>query len=697
MTFPGDYVERVYAGVLGKIIGVYLGRPVENLSYEQIMAELGEIRYYVNQQRGFPLIVTDDDISGTFTFLRALPDHGYTLQLTAEQIGWTWLNYLIEQKTVLWWGGFGNSSEHTAYLRLKHGIPAPRSGSAQLNGSIIANQIGAQIFIDGWALVSPGDPEGAASLARKAASVSHDQDAIYAAQVLAAMEAQAFVESDINHLIDTGVNFIPKDSIIYRMIGDIREWHAQDHDWRKTRERIAAQYGYKDFGGNVHVVPNHALIILGLLYGSGDFNESLMITNTCGWDADCNSGNIGCLLGIRNGLAGLDGTVDWRGPVSDRMFLPTADGGRCVTDALTETYHIVNIARTMNSEPVITPKGGAQFHFELPGSVQGFQVTAGSAAIQNAAGHSKKGERSLQITVNGGGVVRIQTGTFPSPEDLKTKSYEMVASPTLYPGQEVFSGVWCGEQNAAALGVRLAIAYYDGDDQPVHTCGEKILLAPGDYRQLRWAVPKLFGQPVYAVGLEIEGQGTLFLDDLGWHGVPSTVFSRPKSSLPWPGGLLWRFSWVNAMDQWDYLFPDAFRLTQNEGRGLVITGKREWQDYQVSARVRPTIAKAAGIALRIQGLRRFYALQLTGDATARLLKVMDQQETVLGEQPFAWQEWQEYDISLEATGSRMRGWVEDRLLFDIIDNDNPLTEGALGLVLEEGHMVVNEVKLNPVF
>ena len=29
MSLPADYAERVYAGVLGKLIGVYLGRPFE--------------------------------------------------------------------------------------------------------------------------------------------------------------------------------------------------------------------------------------------------------------------------------------------------------------------------------------------------------------------------------------------------------------------------------------------------------------------------------------------------------------------------------------------------------------------------------------------------------------------------------------------------------------------------------------------
>ncbi len=76
MTFQADYIERVYAGVLGKLIGVYLGRPFEGWSYETIMERLGEINYYVHEKLDVPLIVTDDDISGTFAFLKAMPDCG---------------------------------------------------------------------------------------------------------------------------------------------------------------------------------------------------------------------------------------------------------------------------------------------------------------------------------------------------------------------------------------------------------------------------------------------------------------------------------------------------------------------------------------------------------------------------------------------------------------------------------------------
>ncbi len=129
MSTPSDYLERVYAGVLGKIIGVYLGRPFEGWTYQRITSELGEIWDYVHERFNVPLIVADDDISGTFTFLRALPDHGGTADITAEQIGKTWLNYIVEDRSILWWGGMGNSTEHTAYLRLKAGRnrSAPKS------------------------------------------------------------------------------------------------------------------------------------------------------------------------------------------------------------------------------------------------------------------------------------------------------------------------------------------------------------------------------------------------------------------------------------------------------------------------------------------------------------------------------------------------------------------------------------------
>jgi len=62
------------------------------------------------------------DISGVL-FYRALEDNGYPTDISATDIGDTWLNYIVEDKTVLWWGGLGRSTEHTPFSALKDGIP----------------------------------------------------------------------------------------------------------------------------------------------------------------------------------------------------------------------------------------------------------------------------------------------------------------------------------------------------------------------------------------------------------------------------------------------------------------------------------------------------------------------------------------------------------------------------------------------
>jgi ADP-ribosylglycohydrolase len=683
MALPNDYAERVYAGVLGKLIGVYLGRPFEGWTYKQILKELGEIDYFVNERIPWkpPLVVTDDDITGTFTFLRALPDYCNSLDLTPVQIGQTWLNYIIEERTILWWGGFGNSTEHTAYIRLKNGVEAPASGSIEMNGAIIAEQIGAQIFIDGWAMVAPGNPELAADLAKRAASVSHDGEAIYASQVLAAMEAQAFLESDINKLLDVGVSFIPKDSVIYRMIADIRDWHAAEPDWHTGRAKIAGLYNYENYGGNCHMVPNHGLIILGLLYGDSDFSKSMLVVNTAGWDTDCNSGNLGCLLGIKDGLDTFDHGKDWRGPVADRLYLPAADSGRSITDAVIETQHIVNMGRALAGKEPITPKNGARFHFELPGSVQGFRSADETTQLENVEGNSQKGKRSLKISFLG--QETISTPTFILPGELGMEGYKLLASPTLYSGQKVQAG-FNAEQDTQ---IRLFIKVYNKDDKLDMVYGPEVALLKETYKETDWIIPNTHSQPIAEIGFECTGtSGHLYLDYLTWDGEPKVTLTRPFGSKePWSPPLVWRQAWVDGMDLWEVWWPEPFRLVQNEGRGLLMQGTREWQDYDVEADITPWLMDAAGIGARVQGLKRFYALQLVDGKKVRLLKTLDG-DSILAEKDFDWETYGTYQLKIQVSGNLIQAWIDDELQFEIVDEENPLQGGGVAYVVDQGHI-----------
>ena len=688
---PGDYVERVYAGVLGKMIGVYLGRPFEGWTYEQITARLGEINGYVHERLGKPLIVTDDDLTGTFTFLRALADYDYKPDLTPAQIGRTWLNYIIKDRTILWWGGVGNSTEHTAYTRLKSGIPAPRSGSIELNGKIVAEQIGAQIFIDGWGMVAPGDPELAADLARRAASVSHDGEAIYGAQVIAAMEALAFVESDLNKLMETAVRLIPSDSTVYRLISEIRDWHAHESDWRVARSRLAAQFGYDKFGGNCHIIPNHGLIILSLLYGNDDLRRALMIVNTSGWDTDCNSGNVGCLLGIKNGLAGIETIADLRKPLEDRLYLPTADGGRAITDAVQETYAVVNAGRALNQLPPLAPKGGARFHFSLPGSIQNFHTEDPNITIHNAhVDDHHYLALNYQLSPQIPGFAGTDTFIPPSAKDMP--GYELLASPTLYPGQTVRVRLrTAADQSTVQAG--LYLRHYGATDDLVLFCGPMQAILPGQSIDLTWEIPGFGSDPIAEVGIWMESEmavtGTLYLDTLTWDGEPQVKWETPQHQ-----GKMWYRAWVDAVDHYFTGVPEMCRLAQDEGRGLLIHGTRQWKNIEVEATITPYMAKRFGLAIRVQGLQRYYALLLDGRGKVELVRACGE-ETVLAETTFEWRNNEPVHLRLHVVENELQGWVDEIRVTAAVDSDSTLLEGGIALVIEEGCICVHHVQVQP--
>ena len=109
----------------------------------------------------------------------------------------------------------------------------------------------------------------------------------------------------------------------------------------------------------------------------------------------------------------------------------------------------------------------------------------------------------------------------------------------------------------------------------------------------------------------------------------------------------WKKAWIYALDSserfdtWDY-WTQAYRLIQNEGRGLLIQGTHDWLDYQLAATAMPRLCEAGGIAVRVQGLQRYYALLLDRERT-RIVRVLDG-ETVLAETDTGWSVEQNYDL-----------------------------------------------------
>lgn len=706
-AIPEDYLHKVYAGVLGKLIGVCLGRTFENWTYQQILKTLGPIHYYVHEKFNQPCVVIDDDISGTFTFIKAFEEHGIKADLSSEEIGKTWLNNVIEKRSVFWWGGNGISTEHTAYLNLKKGILAPRSGSIDVNGQTLAEQIGAQIFIDGWAMVAPGNPSLAARLAQAAARVSHDGEAVHAAMLWAAMEAEAFVSKDIGHLLDTGLSFIPSASMVAKLISDIRGWVKQDGDWQATRQRIEDEYGYHKYDGICHVIPNHGVMILALLYGGHSFHEAMHIVNTCGWDTDCNSGNVGCLVAIMHGFSGFDGGPNWRQPVADQALISSADNGAGINNAAQVAFEVAKIgARLAGQEPPETPS--ARYHFSLPGSVQGFKVTRSPPGLTSIRQEESNGDAYLRIDIDGLNSdqepIDVSTPTFTPAEVLSvSRHYDMMASPLIYPVQKIQAILSASDGNTGSATVRLLLKAYDAGDFLFDTEGESATLNAGESTKLKWTVPRsLENKPIQQVGLAISAddtlRGAILLHSLTWTGTPTMTFRRPIADEDLAGvestseTTFWERAWVRSIDKFHTQMGPSFYISQDRGEGIISQGTKDWTDYRVVAQdFSVHLGAPAGVAVRVRGLNRWYAMIFLQAGSVGLVKARDEERTLLAAASFSWKFDEKYDVRLEVQGGEIRGSVS---AVELTAVDDEYSGGAIGFVVTDGALSADSLDVS---
>ncbi|MEO8881855.1 MAG: ADP-ribosylglycohydrolase family protein, partial [Devosia sp.] len=590
-------------------------------------------------------------------------------------------------------------TEHTAWLNLKKGVPAPASGSIATNGSTVAEQIGAQIFIDGWAMVAPGQPELAAKLAEQAGKVSHDGDSVHAAMLWAAMEAEAFVSSDIDHLLDTGLKTIPRDSLIAKLIADIRAWHKANPDWRDTRQKIEDKYGYDKYPGNCHVVPNHALMVMAVLYAPNDFQKAEMIVNTSGWDTDCNAGNVGCLLAIMLGLDGLNAGPDWRGPLADRLLISSADGGNSINDAVRTAYYLANVGlKLAGGSEMASPKDGAQFHFSLPGSVQGFRPLTGLGLSKTTRTENIEFEGSSALAVvyealGPGQVAAVTTPTFTPPEVRNMRTYELMATPLVYPGQVVKARLVAERGNTGGVTARLRLRVYDGHDELRDIEGEMVTLAPGEERTLEWTLPDFDGQPIGEIGIAIaangrRADGRVILDFLRWDGAPALTLHRPAGD-----GDFWRMSWVNGVSFFSKRFPPSFRISQDRGEGLIIHGTRQWTDYAVETEIVVHLGNYGGVAVRAQGLRRYYGVRLNRTGTLEIIRVRDDKTKVLASTPFELQFETKIPIRVVVIGHEITAEVGGTKLTATDDSAKSFKDGGIGLFVAEGALSTDEVRV----
>ena len=161
-------------------------------------------------------------------------------------------------------------------------------------------------------------------------------------------------------------------------------------------------------------------------------------------------------------------------------------------------------------------------------------------------------------------------------------------------------------------------------------------------------------------------------------------------------GDFWRRAWVNAVTLSRPIFPQAFRISQDRGEGMIIHGGRQWRDYRVETALTVHLAEYAGVGVRVQGLRRYYAALLVRPDMLRLVRVRDGATTVLAEASFAWSFERPYARSSSRLRARNRGSVDGVRLRRGTRARRRLPDGGVALIIEGGAASTDEVVIAPV-
>jgi ADP-ribosylglycohydrolase len=326
-TFSPDELRlRLQAAWLGRAAGCLLGKPVEKVPREGIRALLESVGEYPLREyftaKGVPPEVSerypwnrasrltslrenidgmpeDDDLNYTMLNLSVVERFGP--ECPSEHVAQSWLEMLPALSVF--------TAERVAYVNLLHFLKPPQSAT-HLNP--YREWIGAQIRADLWGYIHPGNPVAAARAAFRDARLSHVENGIFGAMLVAAMIAQAFLTRDPEAIVQAGLAIIPPDSRLAEAVRYTLELGPAQRPWEQTLGALYAAFGHYHW---VHAINNAALVVAALLYGQGDYERSITAAVMGGWDTDCNGATVGSIVGLMNAQV----PAKWTDPLRNRL------------------------------------------------------------------------------------------------------------------------------------------------------------------------------------------------------------------------------------------------------------------------------------------------------------------------------------------------------------------------------------------
>jgi len=276
IEMPAEVLRnKIRGGLLGQILGNLNGLPHE-MKY---INEPGNVREYTpSLPEGAR---TDDDTDLEWVYVVEM-QRSNTIMLRPQQLVRLWKQRINKR---IW------CSNQYARQLMDIGLEPPLTGSIVFNPWADFN-ISGQFVCETFGLLAPAMPETAAKIGLNYTTVTISDEPAQTTQLFTSMIATAFVSDDIDQVIEAGLAALDPECQIRQIVNDVRRWHREHpDDWRAVRRLIKDKYSLHNGAmrdRNGHEL-NTASTIAALLYGNGDFTETLRTAFNFGWDADNNA------------------------------------------------------------------------------------------------------------------------------------------------------------------------------------------------------------------------------------------------------------------------------------------------------------------------------------------------------------------------------------------------------------------------
>ena len=289
--------EKIKGGWAGQVIGCTYGGPTEfqwlgTMIGDHVPIEWDEtkMKWWYDNAPGLY-----DDIYMDLTFVKVFEEYGLYAPDSLHALAFAHAGYPLDH------------ANQAARYNILNGLMPPESGHWKNNPH--ADCLDFQIEADFAGLMSPGMPRAASDIGNRIGHIMCDGDGVYGGLFVASMYSLAFVHDDIEVVVNEALQTIPSESRFFQCINDVILNHKKHpNDWKRTWFEIQNKWSedkacpngvFRAF--NIDATLNSAYIVLGLLYGEGDYGKTIDISTRAGQDSDCNPSNAAGILGTMIG------------------------------------------------------------------------------------------------------------------------------------------------------------------------------------------------------------------------------------------------------------------------------------------------------------------------------------------------------------------------------------------------------------